>query len=162
MMVPLKFMTASTPLKWKYEVSVKQYMAAGTLLKTTLKKLFPVIKPSNLQGKNVFRNNYFWSQPFLYFTKIFGHLQQLLQLHLSAVAVVSYFSVYKLIGWDPLNLYFFKVTSINTTKSYGICPELTINTVGSRSGVLFVNFKHTLQFFSVSIVNFEQVNVFLA
>ena len=36
-----------------------------------------------------------------YFTKIF--------VHLSAIAAVCYFSVYKLIGWDPANVYLFKV-----------------------------------------------------
>ena len=44
---------------------------------TLEKKLFPAIKHSNLLGKNVFRNNYFGSQPFLLscdFTKIFVRL----------------------------------------------------------------------------------------
>ena len=51
------------------------------------------MKHSNLQGKNVFRNNYFGSQSFplsFYFTQIF--------VHLSVIAAVYYFSVYKLIA----------------------------------------------------------------
>ena len=126
-------------------------MAASALLKNTLKKLFPAIKHSNLQGKNVFRNNYFGPHSFLYFTNNF--------VHLSVIAAACYFSVYKLIAWNPINIYFFKVISRNTRKR---CPKLTINTVECRSGVLFVNFKHILHYFSsVSIVDFQQVNVFL-
>ena len=67
-------------------------MAASALLKSTVslrtgspqlnkqrnivlwKNLFPAIKHTNLRGKNVFRNNFFGSQSFLYFTKIFVHL----------------------------------------------------------------------------------------
>ena len=51
-----------------------------------------------------------------------------------------YFSVDKLIGWDPVNLYLFRVISENTIKTCGICLKLTINTVESRSGVLTVSF----------------------
>ena len=60
---------------------------------TLKKKLFPAIKHSNLQGKNVFRNNYFGSQSFplsFCFTQIF--------VYLSVITAVYYFSVYKLIG----------------------------------------------------------------
>ena len=32
-------------------------------------------------------------------------------VHLSVIATVCYFSVYKLIGWDPANVYLFKVNS---------------------------------------------------
>ena len=60
--------------------------------------------------KNVFRNNYstldhslfLWVFTY-YFTKIF--------VHLSVIAAVCYFSVYKLIGWDAANVYLFKVNS---------------------------------------------------
>ena len=75
----------------------------------SLKKLFPATKRSNLQGKKIFRNNYFGSQPFLmscYFTKIF--------VHLPVIAAVCYFSVYKLIGWDPANIYLFNVNNRET------------------------------------------------
>ena len=57
------------------------------------------IKHSKLEGKNVFRNDYFGSQPFFmnyHFTKIF--------VHLLALAVVSNSNVYKLIEWDPENI----------------------------------------------------------
>ena len=46
-------------------------MAASALLKNTLKKLFPAIKYSNLQGKNVFRSNYFGSHSFLISLRFF-------------------------------------------------------------------------------------------
>ena len=39
-------------------------MVASALLKNTLKKLFLAIKHSELQGKNVSRNNNFGSQDF--------------------------------------------------------------------------------------------------
>ena len=107
------------------------------------KKLLPAIKHSNLYGKNVFRNNYFGSQPFLlscYFTMIF--------VNLSVIAAVRYFSIYKLVGWDPLNMYLFNVISKNARKRCRICPKLTINTVESCSGVLIVNFKHISHFFN--------------
>ena len=116
------------------------------------KKLFPAIKHSNLQGKNVFRNNYFESQPFpmsYYFTRIF--------VHLSVIAAACYFNVYKLIGWDPVKIYLFKAISRNTRTKRGKCPNLTINTVESCSGVFSLNTFHT--FFSVSIVDLEQVIV---
>ena len=100
--------------------------------------MFPATKHSNLQG-NIFRNNYFRSQRFLmscYFTKI--------NVHLSGTEVVCYFSIYKLIGWDPANIYFFKSNSRNTRKRYEICPKLTANTIESRSGVFTVNFEVSL------------------
>ena len=42
------------------------------------------------------------------FTKIF--------VHLLIIAAVSNFNVYKLIGWDPENVYLFKTNSTNTGK----------------------------------------------
>ena len=89
----------------------------------------------------------------LYFIKIFGHLP--------VIAAACYFSVYKLIGWDKVNLYLFKVTSKNTRKRCGIYPKFTRNTVEICSAVLFVNFKDISKFFSFSVVDFKQVNVFL-
>ena len=89
----------------------------------------------------------------LYFTKIF--------LHLSVIAAACYCSVYKLIGWDTVNLYLLKVTSRNTRKRCGIYPKFVINTVEICSGVLFVNFKHISKFFNFSGVDFKQVNVLL-
>ena len=59
----------------------------------------------------------------------------------------------------PSNIYLFKVINRNTRKRCEICPKLTINTVESRSGVFFVNFEHISLFFSVSIFDFELVNV---
>ena len=59
------------------------------------KKQYPATKHSNLQGKGYFRNNYYGPQAFLisrYFTMIL--------VHLSLIAAVCYFSVYKLIGWQ--------------------------------------------------------------
>ena len=83
----------------------------------TPKKLFPAF---NLQGKIFFRNNYFGSHPFLtssYFTKI------------CTSAVVCYFSVFKLIGRGPTNIYLFKVNNRTTRKRYEICLKYTINTI---------------------------------
>ena len=53
----------------------------------------------------------------------------------------------------------FKVISRNTRKSCEICPKLTTNTVESRSGV-FIVYVTYLTFLNVSIVDFEQVNVY--
>ena len=75
----------------------------------------------------------------LYFIKI--------SVHLSVIVAACYFSVYKLIGWDQVNLYLFKVISKNTRKKCGICSKLTINRAESRSSVHFVNFKYISQFF---------------
>ena len=63
------------------------------------------------KGKHFFRNNYFGSHPFLmtcYFSKIFEHPP--------VIAEVCYFSVHKLIGWEPANIYLFKANSRNTIK----------------------------------------------
>ena len=51
-----------------------------------------------------------------YFTEIF--------VQLPVIVAVCYFSVYKLIGWDPTNIYLFKVNNRNTRKKYEICPKL--------------------------------------
>ena len=88
----------------------------------------------NLQGKNVFKEQllYFGSHSFLSFTKIF--------VHLSIIAAVCYFSVYKLIGWDAANIYLFKFNG-RTQKNSELCPKLTIKRVESRSGFFIVNFE---------------------
>ena len=82
-----------------------------------------------------------------YFTRVF--------VHLSVIAAVCYFSVYKLLGWDPANIYLFKVNSRNTRKRCEICPKSTINTVEGYSGVFIANFEHSSHFFSVSTVDSE-------
>ena len=82
-----------------------------------------------------------------YFTRVF--------VHLSVIAAVCYFSVYKLLGWDPANIYLFKVNSRNTRKRCEICPKSTINTVESYSGVFIANFEHSSHFFSVSTADSE-------
>ena len=82
-----------------------------------------------------------------YFTKIF--------VYLSVIVAVCYFSVFKLIGWNPTNIYSFNVNSVNTRKRCEICPKLTINAVESGSGVFSVNFNIFHIFFSVSVVDFE-------
>ena len=76
-----------------------------------------------------------------YFTKIF--------VYLLVIAAVCYFSVYKLIGRDPANIYLFKVNSKNTKTWSDVCPKLPINTVESRSGVFNVSFENYSHFFSV-------------
>ena len=82
-----------------------------------------------------------------YFTIIF--------VHLSLIAAVCYFSIYKLIGWDPENIYLLKVSKRNTRKRREICSKLAINTLEKGSGVfvLTLNVFHT--FFSVSIFDFK-------
>ena len=74
------------------------------------KKLFPAITYRNLQVKNVFRKNYstldhslfLWDFTY-YFTKIF--------VYLSVIGAACYISVYKLLGWNPANIYLFKVNN---------------------------------------------------
>ena len=72
------------------------------------KKLLPAICYSDQQGKMFVTNNYstldhslFLWVFYFYFTTIF--------VRLSVIAAVCYFNVYKLIGWDPENIYLFKV-----------------------------------------------------
>ena len=79
-----------------------------------------------------------------YFTKIF--------VHLSVTEAVCYFSVYKLIEWDPANIYLFKANSGNTRKMCEVCPKLTIKTVENPSGVFIVNFEHISHLFLVFLL----------
>ena len=65
-----------------------------------------------------------------YFTEMF--------VHLPAIVAVSYFSVHKLIGWVPANIYLFKFNSRNTGKRYEICPKFATNTIESHSNVFTV------------------------
>ena len=73
--------------------SIEEWLATTTFVKYfTLKKLFPAIKE-----KMIFRNNYstldnsIFLRAFTYcFTEVF--------VHMSVIATVCYFSVYKLIG----------------------------------------------------------------
>ena len=60
--------------------------------------------------------------------------------HLSLIATVYYFTVYKLIGWDPAIIYLFNVNSRNTRERYGIRPKFKFNTIESCSGVFTVKF----------------------
>ena len=121
MTAPLKCAAASALLKCKMPsigIPVKyivytHFLVASALLKkycihwgmdgrnyfceiwklSTLIKTVPYDQTQKLtRRKCFFRNNYFWSQPFLmscYFTRIF--------VHLSVIAAVCYFSVSKLI-----------------------------------------------------------------
>ena len=125
-------MAASTLLK--NTVSIEKWMAAASLWnKETLypeKNCSLRLSEVTYKEKYFFRNNYFGSHPFLMsfnFTEIF--------VHLSVIAAVCYFSVYKLIGWDPASIYLFNINSRNTRKRYEICPKFTINTIESCSDV---------------------------
>ena len=83
--------------------------------------------------KHFFKSNYFGPHPFLmnfYFTKVF--------VHLPVIAAVRYFSVYKLIRWDPPNIYLFNVNSQNTRKRNEIWPKFKTNTIENCSGVFTV------------------------
>ena len=126
-------------------------MAASALLKNTLKKTSLRLNTVTYKEK-MFLGTTTLDESFLFFTKLF--------MHLSVIAAACYFNVYKLIEWDPLNLYLFKVISRNTNKRGGICPKLTINTVVLVSFLLTLSMFHNF-FSNVSIVNFEQVNFFL-
>ena len=92
------------------------------------------LKLNAVTFKKIFiRNKYLGSQPFLmscYFTGIF--------IHLPVIVAVCYFDLHKLIGWDPANIYLFKINTRNTRKSYKIYPKLTTNTTESRSDVAAV------------------------
>ena len=61
------------------------------------------------------------------------------------------------------NIYLFIVNNSNTRKRCEICLKLTIKSVQRRSTVFIVNFEQIsylfTPFFSVSSVNFEEVNV---
>ena len=72
-------------------------------------------------------------------------------VHLSVIAAVCYFSVYKLIGWDSANIYLFKVNSRNTRKGCEIYPKSTIKKVVLVSLLLTLIILHT--FFSASIIS---------
>ena len=82
-----------------------------------------------------------------YFTMIF--------VHMPVIAAVCYLSVYKLIEWNPVNIYLFEVNSRNIRNMCEIFPDLTKNIAESCSGDFIVNFEHILHFFSVFIVDFE-------
>ena len=68
-------------------------------------------------------------------------------VHLSVISALYYFSVCKLIGWDPASIYLFKGSGRDTIKRCEICSKLTTNTEESCSGVFIVNFEHILHFF---------------
>ena len=107
-------------LLWNKETLYPEKNCSLRLKAVTFKEIF-------------FRNNYFWSQPFLmscYFTRIFEHLP--------INGAAWYFSIHKLIGWDPENIYLFEFNSRNTSKRYEIYPKLTINIIESRSDVFTV------------------------
>ena len=90
---------------------------------------------------------YFGLQSFLrscYFTKIF--------VHLSVIAAVCYFSVYKLTRWDPGNFYLFKFNNRNTRKRCELSSKLRINTVESLFGVFIVDFEHISHSFLVFLL----------
>ena len=63
---------------------------------------------------------------------------------------------------NPANTYLFKVNNKNTRKRCKICSKLIIKTQERRqwhrSGVFIVTFEH-ISLFSVSIFDFEQVNI---
>ena len=57
------------------------------------------------------------------------------------------------------NIYLFKFNNRNTRKRCKICSGLTRKTPKQSSGVFTVDYEYVTLFFSVSIVDFEQVNV---
>ena len=128
-------MAASVLLK--NTVSIEEWIATGTFVKESntvpWRKLLPATIRNNLQGKTFFRSNYSGPHPFLmnfYFTKIF--------VHRPVIAPACYLSIYKLIRWDPANIYLFKVNSQNTRKKHEIRPKFTIITIEYCSDVFTV------------------------
>ena len=67
------------------------------------------------------------------------------------------------ISYYLANIYLFKVNNRNTSGRWEIRSKLTIKTTERcywrRSDVFVVNFEHISLFPSVSVVDFEQVNV---
>ena len=126
-------MAASVLLK--NTISTEEWMAASWNKETLYpeKNCFLQLNAVTWKENFFFRNRYFGSHSFFmgcYLTKIF--------VHLPVIPLVCYFSVYKLIAWDPANIYLFKVNSGNTTKRYGISPKFTISTTESCCGVFTV------------------------
>ena len=80
---------------------------AATTFCALEKKLSPSIKYSKPQRKNVFSDHSHFFMSY-HVTKIF--------VHLSIIAAVSNFNVFKLIGWDPGNTCLFKVNNRNPRK----------------------------------------------
>ena len=52
-----------------------------------------------------------------------------------------------MLGWDPANIYLFKVNSKNTKRWSDVCPKLSISIVVIRSGVFIVDFENNFTFF---------------
>ena len=67
-------------------------------------KMFPAI---NYKEKMFFRNDYSTLDHSL-FLWVFTYYFTKTYVHLSIIVASCYFSVYKLIGWDPANIYLFK------------------------------------------------------
>ena len=87
-------------------------MAATTYC--TLKKLFPAI---NYRKKRFFRNNSLrWMTVFSYESLLVIKIINKIFVHLSVIAAVCYFNFYKLIGQDPANIYWLKVSSSTIEK----------------------------------------------
>ena len=160
--VTLKCTAASAPLYTQFmaayallknTVSIEELMAAATfMIKKTLyseKKCSLQLNTVSYKGKIIFlRTTTFGSQPFLtsyLFTKIF--------VHLSVITGVCYSSVYKLIGWDPANVYLFDVNSKNTRNMSEICSKLTIKIIESCSCVFIVNFERIFLVFILLTLN---------
>ena len=68
---------------------------------------------------------------------------------------VCYFSVNKLIGWDPANVYLSKVNSINARKKCEMCQKSTKNIRKSIWWRYCQLWTYFVSFSSVSIVDFE-------
>ena len=121
----------------KNTVNLKEWVAAIIFIieKTNYKERI------NYKEKMFFRNNYstldhslfLWVFTY-YFTKIF--------VHLSVIAAVCYFSVHKLIGWDPANIYLFKVNSRILEKRvifFNCCLAAPRSTLGHTQGDSLTN-----------------------
>ena len=107
-------------------------------------------KHNKLQRRNVSQEQLLRITAFFmscHYTKTF--------VHLSIIAAVSNFNVFKLIGWYQQTFTCLKSTVETPRKRCGICSKLTIKTVECHSSVFIVNFE---QFRSVAIVYYEQIS----
>ena len=93
----------------------------------------------------------------------FEHVEKYLQTEQSAVEFIPlrdyyhrhtrslFWELQVWSGWDPTNIYMFKINNQNTRKRREVCSKVTIKTPERRycrlSDVFIVNFKHISHFF---------------
>ena len=101
-------------------VSIKETLYSG-------KKCFLQLNTVNCKEKMLFGNNYF-----CHFTKIF--------VHLLIMSVVSNFSIFKFIGWDPANTCLKSIQTLE--KVWNMFKLNSKDSMERCSGVFILNFEH--------------------